>query len=543
MIMDILKLLEAIDLWRFIAGLGIFLLSMSLIEVALVELAGRRFKTIFREYTKTPIRGIFIGTLATSFLQSSSIVTLMVISFVGAGVIEMRNALGVIFGSNLGTTFTGWIVTFIGFEFNIQSFAFPLIGIGALLSILLPRHLKWTNFFRFLASLGLLFLGLDFMKGAMSSLTTSFDVSTLHGYSGIIYFIFGFIFTAITQSSSATMMTTLAALNAGVVALPGAAALIIGADLGTTITALIAGFGGSPSKKQTSLAHFSFNVGTNLLAFIILKPLLLFVTFIFGENEPLYSLVLFHSSFNLLGIFLYLPFTNQFVELLRKWVPDRNHHFTKYIHKVSHTVPEAAIEALEKDLLLVLDELLSTNLEAFTIKRSRKEFIRNYEELKERISEVLSYILLVHEQKLREEDSKRLGQLLKAVDNISRSAKAAKDIHHNMINIENSARVEFIDIHKELLNSIQKTYQLIDEVRGLDNDSLIFEEILEIKNINNIDQINHQKVIYDFYKLKSIRELDIATLLNINREIYSSTNALISAIKEILLPIEKAEDI
>ncbi|MCF8060392.1 MAG: Na/Pi symporter [Bacteriovoracaceae bacterium] len=541
--MNLDNFLGAFDLWRFSAGLGLFLFAMSLIEGSLTELAGRHLKRLLRVYTRTPLRGIMLGTLATSILQSSSIVTLMIISFVGAGVIEMRSALGVIFGSNLGTTFTGWIVTFIGFEFKIQSFAYPLIGIGTILALALPKGSKGKTFFSFLSAIGILFMGLDFMKEAMSGVSASLDVSTLHGFGGFAYFIFGFIFTAITQSSSATMMTTLTALNAGIINLPGAAALIIGADLGTTITGLLAGLGAKPGKKQTSLAHFLFNVGTDTLALLLLSPLLKFVIYVFGANDPLYSLVLFHSSFNFLGILLFLPFTKQFSQLLEKWVPEKNHRLTKYIHKVSHTMPEAAIDALEKDFKLALDDLLTTNLEAFTIKRSRIDFLKSYEHLKEKLSEILSYILLVNEQKVNKIDSKRLGQFLRAIDHLSRSAKSAKDIHHNMKSIENSAKHEFMAIQKDFLEGIERTYQLIDEVRGLDNSSHKFEEILELKKLNSTDHDTHQKGIYEFYKSKNLSELDIATFLNINREIYASTDALLMGLKDLILPLEKAEEI
>ncbi|MCB0413385.1 MAG: Na/Pi cotransporter family protein [Bdellovibrionales bacterium] len=315
-----MSLVKIEDLWMFIGGLGIFLLSMKFIEEALTLLSGRSFKNFFREYTKTPLRGILSGTLATAVLQSSSMVTLMILSLVGAGIIDMKSAIGVVYGSNLGTTFTGWLVTLLGFKVNLQSAVYPFIGIGGLLFALLPKKHKLSQVFRLIASIGLLMLGLEFMKQSMNGIAQGFDPSLLQGHGILSYFIFGYIFTAIIQSSSATMMITLTALNSQIFTLPSAAAIVIGADLGTTTTALLASIGASKEKKQTALAHFIFNFVTDIFALIMINPLLSFVIFALHPEEPLFSLVLFHSTFNFLGILLFVPFTGSFARLLEKHI-------------------------------------------------------------------------------------------------------------------------------------------------------------------------------------------------------------------------------
>ena len=134
---------ESFDFWRFLAGLGIFLLGMLFIEEALKNLAGRTFKKFLRKHTSHPVKGILSGTVVTALLQSSSVVTLMLLAFVGAEIMTLRNAIGVIFGSNLGTTFTGWIVTLLGFKLEIESFALPMIAIGGLVRVFLNGKGKW----------------------------------------------------------------------------------------------------------------------------------------------------------------------------------------------------------------------------------------------------------------------------------------------------------------------------------------------------------------------------------------------------------------
>ncbi|MCB0422250.1 MAG: Na/Pi cotransporter family protein [Bdellovibrionales bacterium] len=536
-------LIEIENIWRFIGGLGIFLISMKFVEESLSDLAGRRFKRFFREYTKTPLRGILGGTLATVVLQSSSVVTLMVLSFVGAGVIDMKSALGVVFGSNLGTTFTGWVVASLGFKVDVLEFAFPLIGVGSIFYTLLPKEQKLAQIFRFLAGLGLLFFGLELMKQAMEGVSQKFDVSVLHGYGMVSYFLFGYVFTAIVQSSSATMMTTLAALHAGILNLPLAAALIIGADLGTTTTALLASIGASPGKKQTSMAHFLFNFVTDVVALILISPLLSFVLKVFGPGEPLLSLVFFHSLFNFIGIIVFIPFTGVFAGFLEKYIGRTEKKLTTYIQRVNPSMTEAALEALNREVLLLIDRVVEFNRQAFSLKFLKGSFSFVYEEMKELVAENLSYALRIQSQPVSEEDSKRLGQILKALDYFAKSSKSAKDIHHNIKDFEGSGQNEIIHFLWVLQEDIKKSFQIINEVKKFENQSHVFEELLAVKNKNIRDYEERQKMIYGNLKERKYSESTTGTLLNVNREVHASMESLIFALKEILLPREKAEEI
>lgn len=518
-------------------------MAMKLVETSLVELSGRGFKKFLREYTKTPLRGLLSGTFATSILQSSSVVTLMVLSFVGAGVIEMKSALGVVIGSNLGTTFTGWIVTTLGFKLDVQALSFPLLGAGALLYTLLPKEKKISQFFLFISSLGLLLLGLEFMKQAMSALATSFDISSIHGSGILIHFVFGFIFTAIIQSSSATMMTTLAALNAGIVTLPGAAAIVIGADLGTTITALLGGLGGSPAKKQTALAHFSFNFVTDIGALIFIKPLLYFVTTLISSKEPLFALVFFHSTFNFIGLLAFFPFLKTFARLLETYVGNKNHQLTTHIQKVNPHQTEAALEALNKETRILVKDAQKCNLQALDLLQLNRPFATTYDEMKAKISEVLSYILTVQSQSANEEDAKRLNQLLKSVEYLSRSIKSAKDIYHNIIQLSDSARSENGEFLTALQQSIRLRNETLNNVLGYESPSHIFEDLVDLRKLNNSEYENLQKSIFQLFSGNQLSESEIVSLLNVNREVHSSLEFYLLALKEILLSPEKAEEV
>ena len=214
----------AFDYWEFLAGLMLFLLAMSLVEAAIGAFAGRRFKGMIARSTGSPLRGIVSGTAATAVLQSSSMVSLMMLAFVGARVIRLRDALLVVFGANLGTTATGWIVATIGFKLDLAALALPLIALGGLVSTLVPKR-EAAHYGRLVLGIGLLLLALQFMKGAVEGAAELVDPQMLAEFSGWQYLLFGTVFSALVQSSSATMVITLSLLNGGVIDLPSAAAL------------------------------------------------------------------------------------------------------------------------------------------------------------------------------------------------------------------------------------------------------------------------------------------------------------------------------
>ena len=205
--------MKGFDVWQLLAGLGIFLFGMFLLEESIKELSGRSFKRFIKEYTTGKIRSIFTGISATSFLQSSSAVSLMVLAFVGAGIMSMENAIGVILGSNIGTTVTAWVVAIFGFKINIESFALPLIGIGGLGLIFFNSSPRFVNISKLIVGFGFLFMGLDYMKASMDVFTDSLDVHAIPKYGVLYYLAIGAVITAATQSSSVTIALVLTALN------------------------------------------------------------------------------------------------------------------------------------------------------------------------------------------------------------------------------------------------------------------------------------------------------------------------------------------
>jgi len=270
---------ETFDIWKLIAGLGIFIIGMYMLEDAIKILSGKAFRRIIRLYTNGRFRSIGSGTLVTAILQSSSAASLMVLAFVGAGVMSMENAIGVIMGSNIGTTLTVWIVAIVGFKMKIESFALPFIGLGGIGLIFCDQAEKPFQFCRLLIGFGFLFLGLDYMKGSVESIGQSFDLSMVPDYGLWFYLVIGTLLTAVMQASAASIAVVLTALHSGLITFDIGVAMVIGANVGTTITVILGSLGGIPAKKRVAFSHLAFNVMTAIVAFIGIRGLVWFISY------------------------------------------------------------------------------------------------------------------------------------------------------------------------------------------------------------------------------------------------------------------------
>ncbi len=537
---------DELNIWKLLAGLGIFLFGMFLMEESIKGLAGRSFKKLIKEYTNTRIKAILAGAFSTSILQSSSAVGLMVLAFVGAGIMMMENAIGVIIGSNLGTTFTAWIVATLGFKLNIESFSLPLIGVGGLIIIFLGKSEKYSHISKLLVGFGFLFMGLDYMKASVVEYTTQFDIAQLPHYGILMYVLFGLVSTAIMQSSSASIAIVLTALHAGVIDFEASAAMIIGANVGTTATILIGGIGATQMKKRVAFSHLIFNVVTGVLGLALLIPLSLLVIKMVGNQELVVGVALFHTLFNLLGVILFFPFVGLFSKLLLKMFPDKSLELTQYIHKLTSEVPEAAVTGIQKEVLHLIENTLRFNLNVLTIDEelvfSKKQndkrklsFDEQYENLKLLQAEIFTFASRVQAGDMDEMDSKNLNRYLHSARMAMHSAKSMKDIKHNFEAFASDDN-EYIynrnsDFKKRLIQLYLRIVALFNENTHED----IAKEMAKLlKHINKEDRelvASVQKVATE----KSISDIQVSEMLMVNRVFIQSSRQVLASIREVLL--------
>jgi phosphate:Na+ symporter len=338
-------------------GLALFLLAMLMMTDGLKVFAGGALKRLLGQWTSTPWRGVLSGVLVTGVVQSSSAVTVATIGFVNAGVLTLRQALGVVFGTNVGTTMTGWLVSLVGFGFKIESFALPILAVGMAVRLVVPGK-RSQGLGQAIAGFGLFFLGLAILKETFGELATSYGAS-LPGDGGgtLVFLIVGFVATLLTQSSSAAIAIILTAAAGGMVGIGAAAAAVIGANIGTTSTAALAVIKATPAAKRLALGHIAFNLITGLVALLLLPGLLWLIDRLidgFGlDHRPAVVLALFHTVFNVLGVAIMLPLSNRMASALERLFHSAEEDLGRpqHLDATLATTPELAVSALRQELL------------------------------------------------------------------------------------------------------------------------------------------------------------------------------------------------
>jgi len=337
-----------LDFFVALGGLGLFLVGLMILTDGLRKLVGASLRRVLASFTRTPATGALFGTLTTAVIQSSGATIVTAIGFVGAGLLTFTQALGIIFGANIGTTATGWIVAIIGFKLDFGTLVMPVILLGALLRLFCGGRLKDVGWA--LVGFGLLFVGLDAMKQGMAPFQggmtpNSFPDNTVLGSLQLVAI--GLAITLATQSSSAGVAALLVALNAGALALPQAAALVIGMNVGATLPAVLATIGGSTATRRTGYANVLFNIVASAVGLLLLGPYLNTIAPVFGAGPGAaqIGLVAFHTLFNVVGTLLILPFAAPFARLVARLVPERGPPLLRHLDDSLLDDPETAADA------------------------------------------------------------------------------------------------------------------------------------------------------------------------------------------------------
>jgi phosphate:Na+ symporter len=520
---------------EFVAGLGLFLYAMRLLEQALKLTAEFRLHKHLAQNTDSPIQAIVTGTVSTAMLQSSSLVGLIVLALCGAGILPLINAIGVMIGANLGTTFTGWLVTFIGFKLDLTAFAFYFVGFAGLLRILVNNS-RLQRIAEVIIAIGLLLLGLDLMKNAASGVSDLVDISSFKEQSILYFFILGIVLSAIIQSSSAVMMITLSALNINVIELQGAAALVIGADLGTTSTVLLGSLKGTAIKRQLAMAHLLFNLVTDLIALVLLLPFITTLIGLLGLEDPLYSLVAFHSFFNFVGIILFVPILKPFANWLSGRFQTDQAHLATIIHDVPAEVPGIALAALKKEVTQLLLRSLKANQEPLHDHVDERE--ATYQELKTIEGEIVSFNKSLQRCTLSETEIDMLTSLNYAVRLSIFSFKSLNDIQHDIQPLYLAHKDEpemklTEDMFQQLIKTSTALEQLLLEPGPPGQDKLA-KEFETLKVDLKVTWINNQQALYRTDIDKKLTYVQISSLLNLNREIYNAANYAIESAERLV---------
>ncbi|MBQ7811103.1 MAG: Na/Pi cotransporter family protein [Bacteroidales bacterium] len=453
-----------LQIFTLLGALGMFLYGMNMMSSGLQKAAGNRLRNFLSAMTSNPFKGVLTGLGITSVIQSSSATTVMVVSFVNAGLLTLAQAISVIMGANIGTTVTAWLVSWLGFKADISILAVPLMAVGFVLSI--SKKDQRRNISELIIGFSLLFLGLSLMKNSVPDLSANPEVlSFIQGWQGhgfgsvLIFLVFGTVLTLVLQSSSATMALTLIMLNMGWIRFDMACAMVLGENIGTTITANIAAAVGNTSAKRAALAHTVFNVFGVVWALIcypyFLKLIGAITAGIFGIPDPaasdfsvvvergadglpiqtdtqtsaLYGLSMLHTLFNTINTLIlvwFIPYIEKLVCLIIKGSPDKEENVfrLKYIEAGPLAAPELAMEQTFKEVVHFAEisrnglgyaraAIMETNRDKFEELRVK---LVKYEEISDRIEfEIATFLNAVSAENVSEKTSNRIKAMYKII--------------------------------------------------------------------------------------------------------------------------------
>ena len=343
------------DISTILGGIALFLIGMEHMESGFKAFSGGLLEKVLGKFTSTTPKAITTGFLATAIIQSSSLISIIVISFLSAELITLTSAVGVIFGSNIGTTTTAWLVSSFGLKIKISVYAMPMIVMGIFIPLFLKSN-SWKGIASIFIGLGIIFLGIGYMKEGFETLKEGIDLTqyAMAGYAGIfVYVLVGAIATVVIQSSSATMAIIITALATGQIDYANALALAIGANVGTTVTAALGALKSNENGKRLAVAHFIFNITTAIIAIVFiyqLADLVDYLAVLIGISIENYTmkLALFHTIFNIIGVLAVSPFIHILVKYLNTlFVPKGiNKGKEKYLDDAVLTLPSTALSAI-----------------------------------------------------------------------------------------------------------------------------------------------------------------------------------------------------
>lgn len=434
-------------LFNTIGGLGLFMFGMHSMSDALQKIAGERLRQAINALTTNRLIAVIVGIFVTCTIQSSSATTVMVVGFVKAGLMQLQQAIGVILGANIGTTITGWIIAI-----KITKYALPILGCGVGFA-LFSKNESWKFFGRLAMGFGLLFFGLQVMKTGFVELKA--DPSFIAWFSKfgaeslgavIMSVVVGAVLTMIIQSSSATLGITIALAISGVITFEGAAALILGENIGTTITAYLASIGGTVASKRAAWAHIVFNILGVALMILFFRPYIAFVQFMVynvlgwaavpantlnsaGEAPQIAQYIaMSHSLFNICNTILWIPFLGILSKIVTKMVPEQDEKeitSLKFIDPEFLSIPSLALEKARIETLSLGDEIknmLNLTANILAQKGDIKASVNQVLVLEERIDriqkDITVYLVKLSAKGLNQGQSKENQSIIRAVDEL-----------------------------------------------------------------------------------------------------------------------------
>lgn len=527
------------NILTLLGSLGLFLYGMTLMSEALQKVAGDKLRNILAAMTSNSVSRILTGLFITAVIQSSSATTVMVVSFVNAGLLSLVQSIGVIMGANIGTTFTAWLISLLGFKADIAILAIPLIGFG--FAFMMCKSNKKKSIGELIIGFALLFLGLSFLKESVPDLQSSPEVLaflqqwTNYGFGSILMFVgIGTILTIVLQSSSATMALTLVMCNNGWIPFEMGAAMVLGENIGTTITANIAASVANVSARRAAMAHSVFNVFGVIWVLVLFHPFLTIVSKIImamgldnpmvagaSSNSILYAISTVHTLFNICNTLILVWFTNQIAALVTKIIKSKNDDEVfrlQYIHGGMLSTSELSLNQAKEEIVHYADicrrqyvyaksAINETDPEKFDALYKKLE---HYEQVTDRIElEIAKFLNQVKEGVISDESGRRIQAMYKIISEL----ESVGDSGFNIARILQRRNIHNMKFDEQMIKKLNYMVELLE--RGFD--AMIYNLKKGYTQINDI--ANAQDIETDINEYRN--NLKEEHLLNLENKTYS----------------------
>jgi len=498
------------DFKEIAAGVAIFLFGMLFLEEGFKAFTGGMLEKLLQKTTNKTWKSLLFGVLSTTVMQSSSLVSVITISFISAGLVTLVAGIGIIFGANIGTTTGAWLVAAFGLKVKISAYAMPMLVFGIVLAFQKSKYLKGIG--SVLAGLGFLFLGIHYMKEGFEAFKDSFDLASLAvgGYPGLFLFAaIGAAATVVMQSSHATLVLILTALAAGQITYDNGLALAIGANVGTTITAIIGSLSANVQGKRLAGAHLVFNVVTGVIAIVFISQFVWAVDIISNKvgiaaDNYTMKLAVFHTLFNITGVIVMVPLIHRLADYLFKALPEKPLDLAepRYLSDAAFEFPETVLVSVKREVWHLFDSAFELIAHGMNLHRTQ---ILESEDLKKTIDDDRE----VHDFDIDELYETKVKVLYSAiVEFISRSQSEIPSVFaEEMFRLRNAAAeiVESVKHVKHLRKNATK-YMLSDNKHIRDEYNRLRYQIAqllrEIYRIRDEEGADHELAISDLKKMK-----------------------------------------
>lgn len=464
------------------AGIAIILIGMIFLEKGFRFFAGGPLEEILKRWSDKLWKSITLGIVSTALTQSSGLISVIAISFISAGLMSLAGGIGVVFGANIGTTTGAWLISLFGLKFKISTFAMPFVIVGVV--FLLRSKKKERSVGYILAGIGFLFLGIHYLKESFETFKSTIDLAqySMTGFAGlIVYTLIGIIITIIMQSSHATLALVLTALSVNQISYENGLALAVGANIGTTVVAIIGSISANVDGKRLAGAHLIFNLVTAIIAIAFMHQISLLVDYLsikVGISATDYTLKLsmFHSLFNIIGIMVMIPFMTPLVKLLTKFIkekPSGDIDVPKYINESTAKYSQSALAAAYQEAMHLFDNAFEIIAHTLNLHRSDilsdkkvKKIVREssapmninidelyFKKVKGIYSKIIEFTTLAQSEELSEEEVQRFHEIKLACRYIVEIIKSLRNLQSNM--------AKYISNHNEEMRKQYNTFRVI----------------------------------------------------------------------------------